>query len=316
MSLCTDVFALISVSVVFVDQAYWQSAIAATPSASWKGYLLGGLCWFSIPFSLATALGLASVALSLPITADEAGAGLVPPAVATHLMGDGGAALILIMLFMAVTSTGAAEQIAVSSLVAYDIFRTYIKPDATGKQIILVSRFVIVVFGVFSGVLGIILNRIGVNLGWLYLFMGVVIGSAVIPVAFSISWSKCSGAGAISGAIFGFILAFTSWISYGAADGGVSVENLQRAEIMLVGNLVAILSSGVICVVVSLIKPDNCDWSSTRAISLVEDDANAVLTKETEDDLERAQKKIGIAGLTLTVVLIIAWPVLMIPVGR
>ena len=45
---------------VFVDQAYWQSAIAAKPSSSHKGYLLGGLLWFCIPFTLATTLGIAS----------------------------------------------------------------------------------------------------------------------------------------------------------------------------------------------------------------------------------------------------------------
>lgn len=41
-------------STVFIDQSYWQSAIAATPSASWKGFLLGGLCWFAIPYVFAT----------------------------------------------------------------------------------------------------------------------------------------------------------------------------------------------------------------------------------------------------------------------
>ena len=62
-------------------------------------------------------------------------AGLVPPAVAVHIMGKGGAVLILIMLFMAVTSTGSAEQIAVSSLYAYDVYATYINKNATGKQV-------------------------------------------------------------------------------------------------------------------------------------------------------------------------------------
>ena len=107
---------------VFVDQSYWQSAIAARPEAAAKGYLLGGIAWFSIPFSLATSLGLASTALMLPITASEAGAGLVPPAVAVHLLGKAGASLILVMLFMAIVSTGSAESIAVSSLVSYDIY--------------------------------------------------------------------------------------------------------------------------------------------------------------------------------------------------
>jgi Na+/proline symporter len=81
---------------VFVDQSYWQSAIAARPSAAAKGYVLGGICWFAIPFSLATSLGLASTALMLPITSIEAGNGLVPPAAAQFFLGDGGAVAVLV----------------------------------------------------------------------------------------------------------------------------------------------------------------------------------------------------------------------------
>jgi Na+/proline symporter len=107
----------------------------------------------------------------LPLTVDEAGSGLVPPAVAYELMGTSGSCLILVMLFMAITSTGASESVAVASLVAYDIYRQYINKDATGDQILKVSRIVIVLFGVFSGCFAIILQTIGVNLGWVYLFM-------------------------------------------------------------------------------------------------------------------------------------------------
>jgi Na+/proline symporter len=83
---------------VFMDQSYWQSAIAAKPSASHKGYMLGGLVWFCIPFTLATSLGLAANALGAELTAAEAGAGLVPPAAAILLVGQGGAVMIVIML--------------------------------------------------------------------------------------------------------------------------------------------------------------------------------------------------------------------------
>ena len=155
---------------VFVDQSYWQSAIAARPASAARGYFLGGVCWFAIPFTLATSLGLASTALLLPITAVEAGNGLVPPAVATHLLGDVGSVLILIMLFMAIVSTGSAESIAVSSLVSYDIYREYINPEATGEQILKVSRYVIVFFGLIMGGLSIALFEIGLSLGWVYLF--------------------------------------------------------------------------------------------------------------------------------------------------
>jgi len=84
---------------VFVDQSYWQSAIAAKPSASWKGYLLGGLMWFSIPFALATSLGLSVVALDLPLTIDEGNLGLVPPAAALAILGNGGAILVVMACF-------------------------------------------------------------------------------------------------------------------------------------------------------------------------------------------------------------------------
>jgi hypothetical protein len=34
-----------------------QGAIAAKPSATYKGYLLGGLCWFAIPFTMVREAG-------------------------------------------------------------------------------------------------------------------------------------------------------------------------------------------------------------------------------------------------------------------
>jgi urea-proton symporter len=118
----------------------------------------GSLCWFAIPFSLATSLGLAATGLMLPITASEAGTGLVPAAVAQHLLGDNGSTLILIMLFMAIVSTGSAESRTVSSLIAYDVYRRYFNPDAEGEQILSVSRFVIVIFGFFMGTFAILLE--------------------------------------------------------------------------------------------------------------------------------------------------------------
>lgn len=63
-------------------------------------------------------------------------------------MGDTGAVLILIMLFMAVVSTGSAESNAVSSLVTYDMYREYVNPEAT-----FYSRVVIVLLNLFIGVI-------------------------------------------------------------------------------------------------------------------------------------------------------------------
>jgi len=302
---------------VFVDQSYWQSAIAAKPDAAAKGYLLGGICWFAIPFSLATSLGLASTALLLPITASEAGAGLVPPAVATHLLGPAGSILILIMLFMAIVSTGSAESIAVSSLVAYDIYREYINPNATGKQILCVSRLVILIFGLFMGGFSILLAYIGLNLGWVYLFMGIVIGSAVIPLWNMMTWDQASGKGAIFAAWGGFFLALISWFIAAASQSGkVNIATLGSNEVMLSGNLVAILSSGIIHYVYSkFIDKTTFDFTTLDSkIKLVENDLSGLSAIERDpDSLRRANRWITRRGWALTIVLVIIWPLLSVP---
>jgi SSS family transporter len=307
---------------VFVDQAYWQSAIAATPQASWKGYILGALCWFAIPFTLATSLGLASVGLSLPLTSFEANEGLVPAGTAQHLMGDSGSLLILVMVFMAIVSTGSAELIGVSSIIAYDVYRTYIHPECNGRDIIRISQYVIFVFGVSMGCVGIVLNQINISLGWMFLAMGVFIGSAVFPVACCLMWDKCSARGAIGGALGGQFLALCTWFGYASVGyGGVSVDNLGEENVMLAANLVGIFSSCLICTVVSLINDEpRCDWeNTTMAIPLVEQDeeasAGAVFTVEEQQEMSNAQRTIILFGTSLSVLLVLVWPVLTIPAG-
>ena len=51
----------------------------------------------------------------------------MPAIVAKRVMGNAGELLLLVVVVMAVTSTGAAEVIAVSSIVVYDIYEPYIK---------------------------------------------------------------------------------------------------------------------------------------------------------------------------------------------
>ncbi|EFH41508.1 sodium:solute symporter family protein [Arabidopsis lyrata subsp. lyrata] len=315
------VFGLINIvgnfGTVFVDNGYWVSAIAARPSSTHKGYLLGGLVWFAVPFSLATSLGLGALALDLPISKDEADRGLVPPATAIALMGKSGSLLLLTMLFMAVTSAGSSELIAVSSLFTYDIYRTYINPRATGKQILRISR---------SAVLGFV---------WCFTWMdvsrmGVLIGSAVIPIAFMLLWSKANAFGAILGSTSGCVLGIITWLSTAKIQyGRVDLDSTGKNGPMLAGNLVAILADfyynglkhkqrpnlGLFC----LLRPQNYDWSTTREIKVVEADASGdeevdVPAEELrEEKLRRAKAWIVKWGLVFTVLIVIIWPVLSLP---
>jgi Na+/proline symporter len=301
---------------VFVDQSYWQSAIAAKPSSAHKGYLMGGLVWFTIPFALATSLGLCGVALQLPITSAEAGSGLVPPAVAVHLFGKFGAVMISTMLFMAITSTGSAEGIAVSSLIVYDVYRAYINPKCTGRQALILSRVVIVVFGLCMGALGVALNHMGLNLGWVYQFMGNAIGSAVVPLWNLLMWPKANAIGAIVAAWAGMILALTTWLIICAAEfGEITVDNLGTLNPNLGGNIVALLSSALIHAAFSFAMPDAGDMDCMAKITMLEEDDLRGLDEEdyTEESLNEASAWIKKWGCGFTVIIVIIWPLLSTP---
>ena len=304
---------------VFVDQAYWQRAIAAQPSSTVKGFLLGGMCWFAIPFTLATTMGLTAVALDVELTPEQVQLGLTVPAAASVLMGEIGAIMVLVMLFMAVTSAGSAELIAVSSLLTYDIYRTYKNPNATGKQLLKVSRAVIVAFGLGMGALAVVLLGMGLSLGFVYLAMGILIGSAVIPIALTIIWNKTTRAGAVSGALIGVVLSLTTWTSVAAseADGVIDIASLGGAFPMLYGNVVAILSSGLICVVVSLAQRKTYDWKELdKHMSLVTDDmeqheitaTEAAKREQDEEQLKKAFKFSVRGGGLLTLICVVFWP--------
>ena len=299
---------------VFVDQAYWQRAIAAQPTSTVKGFLLGGACWFAIPFTLATTMGLTAVALGVDLTPEQVQLGLTVPAAASVLMGEVGAVLVLTMLFMAVTSAGSAELIAVSSLITYDVYRTYKNPNASGKKLLKVSRATIIGFGIGMGGLAVILLSMGLSLGFVYLAMGVLIGSAVIPIALTITWKRTDKVAATAGAIIGLFVALGTWVGVAASlpayGGEVSLASLGDNYSMLFGNIAGILTGGAIAGLGSLARRTTFDWGLMRERIKLVDITQAEVSRLEEDEatLAKAFKFSLRGGGIMTLVLIVAWP--------
>ncbi|KAF2799757.1 Na+/solute symporter [Melanomma pulvis-pyrius CBS 109.77] len=262
---------------VFLDQGYWQRAIASRPRTAVRGYILGGFSWFAIPFGFASTLGLAAVALTdnpayptypNPMTSTQVSSGLSAAFGAATLLGKNGAVALLITLFMAVTSSSSAQLIAVSSVLTFDVYKTYIKPEATPEQLIFVSHIMICAFGVVMATFACIWNAIGISLGWLFLVMGLIIGGAVFPAAFTLCWRKQSRIAAILGCLGGLAAGLTAWlIEAKVYYGELTVASTGSSYATLAGNMAGVLTGLIISVTVSMIKPDNFDWAITRSIN-------------------------------------------------
>ena len=283
---------------VFLDQAYWQRAIASRPTTAVRAYILGGLAWYAIPFGFATTLGLAAVALTdsptFPtypnsMTQAQVSAGLSAPFAATALLGTGGAVALLIVLFMAVTSCASAELIAVSSILTFDVFKTYIKPAATPEQLITVAHIMIGVWGGVMAIFACIWNLIGIDLGWLFLVMGLLIGGAVFPVALAITWTGQTKVGALSGAVIGLCAGLAAWLATAHVYyGGVSVLSTGLEYPTLAGNLAAIMTGLIVTVAVSLAKPDPpFDWETTRSINA----PSSLLATPSSGSIDKAERE-------------------------
>ena len=297
---------------VFVDQSYWQRAIASRPRSVVPGFLVGGLAWFAIPFALATTLGLAAVAVNLELTPLEISSGLVAPLAAAHILGDVGAILMLTVLFTAVTAAGSAQLISVSSLITYDVFRSYIRPSSTGRQLMKISRFSILGFGLGMGALASLLFMSGVSLQYVYLAMGVLIGSAVAPISLAILWKNTNRYAATSAAIIGLGCGVTVWLGYAfTASGEITLASTSDMFALLAGNLASILTSLAITVVGSLFRPENFNFSKLKTeIFVVDERIRKRLEKETnEESLRKASKFSKQYGLTLTLILVVVWPI-------
>ncbi|XP_021367074.1 uncharacterized protein LOC110459236 [Mizuhopecten yessoensis] len=122
---------LMATSLGFCDQANWQSRIAAKPAQGVLGFFIAAYIWFAIPTTIAMTSAMTYMSLSYQngthfLTANDIDSGYITPFVMETLMGSQGGYLLITMVTMALMSTGSGEVMAVSSIIIYDIYRTYI----------------------------------------------------------------------------------------------------------------------------------------------------------------------------------------------
>ncbi|KAL4875894.1 solute symporter family transporter [Aspergillus karnatakaensis] len=268
-------------STVWLDQAYWQRAIASKPETSVKAYLAGGLAWYGIPFSFATAMGLGAVALTNsprfptypnPLTAAQVGGGFSAPATAIALMGTNGAALMILLLFMAITSATSAELIAVSSLWTFDIYKQYINPSASSKKLVMQSHYSIVVFSLVLAAFCCALSASGIDITWIITCVGVIVGGGGIPLAFVVLFPKwVSTPGAIAAPLIAMPLGFVAWFATTHIRSGViSVATTGEATNALAGSSTTCGIGAILVLALSWVFPSRYTSDSPTHTALVE----------------------------------------------
>ncbi|KAL2689029.1 hypothetical protein Neosp_003080 [[Neocosmospora] mangrovei] len=259
-----------------VDSQLFQKAIAADPVATLPGYMLGGLCWFTIPFVLASTFGLAAAATehlpSFPtyperMTAKQVSDGMAMPFAAMALMGDGGAVAILLMVLMAVTSAMSSETVATAALVTTDIYKTYINPEAESRRLVRVSRIVVVAFGLLVSCIAVGFNHAGFSVNYLITAIGIFVDSAIIPMACTVLWRKQSLLAVVVAPILSSLAAVAAWLTTAYThEGEVTITSTSTVYPLVAGNMMSLCGPIVLTPLLTYIKPDNFDWEILKQL--------------------------------------------------
>lgn len=168
-------------------------------------------------------------------------------------------------------------------------------------------------------------------MGYLYLMMGVIISSAVLPAAMTLLWSGQNMIAATLSPILGLACSLIAWLVTAKKQyGNLSVESTGSNNPMLAGNVVALLSPLIFIPVLTFaFGQQRYDWVSMAMIRLGDDSdvaakANVDLelipgaadTSEADllaekDKLKRASVIAKTMTAVMTFALLIFWPMPM-----
>ena len=264
-----------------MDSSFWQKTFSASPRATVPAYLLTAFLIFSNVWPISAIIGGSLHFLesdpSFPtyprkMTQYEIDSGFVLPYVLKAILGNGGVGALLLILYLAVTSTVSAQMVSVSSIVSFDIYKKYIHPNAQNKSMINVSHITCVVFGLGIAGFSIMLHYVGVNMTWFGYFIPMAICPGVIPLIFTVTWDRQTFWAAFISPIVGFAAGLAVWISTAYHFyGSVTIESTGGQLPALYGSLTALLLPGTLSIIISFIKPEKFDWEKLKQVNLLVD---------------------------------------------
>ena len=97
------------------------------------------------------------------------------------------------------------------------------------RRCVILKHVVVISISILLIPATLIILAIDIDVAWLYKFLGVMVGSCVIPIALSITWHRTTGAGVSVGCLGGFTAAVISWLVY-ASTYNEGLTKVRRGQ--------------------------------------------------------------------------------------
>ena len=274
-----------NLALVVMDTAFWQKSFASDVNSTVPAYDLASIVILAVPWCTGTIIGLSARAIENnpvwvlypnTLSKQQVNSGMVMPYVLKSLLGRGATEGLLVLIFMAITSTVSSSMIAVSSIISLDFYRTYINPTASDKKTLQVSHIGVIFHGAFMAGFALMLNYAGATNNWSNYFRPIISCPGIFPMMLTILWSGQTKAAAILSPILGLISGVTTWLVLSWHWGGaLNIQTTQQQLPGLYGAIVSFFSPAVFSVAISLAKPSRFDWRIFLKLDLITEKDNS-----------------------------------------
>jgi hypothetical protein len=241
-----------------------------------------------------------------------------------------------------VCSFRSSETVATTALLSYNVYKAYINPKATGKQLMRFSNWVVPGFAVVTAAIAVGFNHAGFSVGFLVTAIGIFVDSCIVPMACTVMWKKQSRAAVIIAPLASSTAGILAWFLKAHTEyGEINITTLSGNLPLVAGNMMSLCGPLVLTPLITYIKPDNFDWMILKTDIQRGDDEHIALDEEVstpatssniqaleavyahheaveaenEKILLRARNRSIIASVTLTIIMLIIWPIPMYATG-
>jgi len=175
------------------DQMWFQRAFAARRDSIARIFIVGGLAFGVVPIVLSI-LGFVGAAPMVQAQVTITDPQMVGPQIVAHFLPNWALAAFVILAFAGLSSVMDSAFAAISSLTAVDVYKRYIKPQASETDMVRVSRLGML----FFAALGTCVALLKPQLVWLFLIYGALASAMLVPVFFSLFSKRITAAGVVT----------------------------------------------------------------------------------------------------------------------
>lgn len=247
----------------FANPTVWQRVWTVRAADLGAIYTRSGLLYIAVVFSIGT---LGFLALATGVQPVDGDLNTLVPAVASAHLPESLALVFVLLILAAVTSTSDSDLAALSSMAVADLWRGYVRADASSRELLLVGRVAMVVVAAVAAVVA--LRRIDILT--LILFFGMIRAASVFPIAASIVWRRVSNLGFALGVTGGIAAGIAARVLAGSADGDPSVA---ATSVLIGGPLLVVAAMGagtmVGCLAFPFLRPRGAVWFGGAAAAAV-----------------------------------------------